>query len=115
MIERHRARLQGALPVALATLAVVGVLVMHGVGPTTIGGSRGAHHAHTDHDTGDRLDVALDLCTFMTLGMGLAALALVVPRHRFRRRPTLISPLPDTVSPPSAGRARLLRLCVVRV
>lgn len=115
MIERMGTRLRDVAAAGLAMLAIIGVLVMHGVGPTTIDGGRVPHHAHTDHDTGDRLGVVLDLCTFMIVGIGLAATVFATHGHHIRRWPSLISRVSTIGWTPPAGRLRLLELCVVRV
>jgi hypothetical protein len=102
----------------LAMLAIVGMLLMHGLGPAALGLADTGHHAaEPDPAGGVAVHGVLGLCVFVIAVAGLIASTTTDHRRHGRRR-TLVPNRPAggiAVTVPVGGRLRLLELCVMRV
>jgi hypothetical protein len=99
---------------ALAMLAIVGVLFMHGLDAAAVEFVDTGHHTAPD-ETGRTAAVhgAIGLCVFVMTAAGLiAAGVLRLPRRRPVPDPRCLAPIIHSI--PAQGRLRLFALCVMR-
>ena len=102
----------------LAMLAVVGMLLTHGLDPAALGPIDTGHHAaEQDAAGGVAVHNVLGLCVFVLVVAGLIASTTTDHRQHSRpRRPTPDPRTGDIIGRVTAGgRRRLLELCVMRV
>ena len=102
----------------LAMLAVVGMLLTHGLDPAALGPiDTGNHAAEQDAAGGVAGHGVLGLCVFVIAVAALIASTTIDHRRRCRPRKPTPSPVAGdfAVIVPVGGRLRLLELCVMRV
>jgi MYXO-CTERM domain-containing protein len=110
----RRERLAGSL--LLVTVAVAGLLSMHGLEGAVVSLTGSTHATHGPAaDSGDT--PGLDVCVFVAVlaGLGIGALGAVRRREATVRRAAFdeIGIAPSVSALP--GRSRLLQMCVLRL
>ena len=99
---------------ALAMLAIVGVLFMHGFDAAAIEFVDTGHHVTPDESGGmAAVHGTIGLCVFVMTAAGLiVAGVLRLPRRRPVPDPRCLVPIIHSI--PAQGRLRLFALCVMR-
>lgn len=114
----HDRRDRLAFMTGLAMLAIVGMLLMHGLDPAALGPADTDHHTAEQDRTGDvAVHHVLGLCVFVIAVAGMIASTTTDHRRPCRRRRPTPKPraFDIVVTVPAGGRLRLFELCVLRV